>query len=62
MFTKRAEQNDARTSVATTITEIRDLDPLGAELDEHQLSAVVGGLIRTSDGGKGTDPNCGGCH
>jgi hypothetical protein len=62
MFTKRAEHDDARLGVATTRTEIRDLAELGPELDEHQLSAVVGGLIRTRDDGKGTDPNCGGCH
>jgi hypothetical protein len=61
MFTKRAEQRDALTDVATTRTEIRDITDLGPELNESQLAAVVGGLIRTNDG-KGTDPQCGGCH
>ncbi len=60
MFTKRADRSDARKDV-TTRTEIRDIADLGPELDESQLAAVVGGLIR-SNGGKGTDPNCGGCH
>ena len=61
MFTKRAQRREALTNVATVRTEIRDIPDLGPELNETQLAAVVGGLIR-SNGGKGTDPNCGGCH
>jgi hypothetical protein len=60
MVTKLAEHDDVRTDVATTRTEIRDIAELGPELDESQLAAVVGGFL--SNGGTGTDPQCGGCH